>query len=168
MRMFTVLALSLISLLGCAAPPGTVDDERLLLAEVVAGAVVTQPFGCTDLELEPYDPFCPHHHIHTGIDLAAPAGTAVHAAAGGVAHVRFDPAGAGLYLVVTDGAGTSILYGHLLAVHVGEGDVVTAGDVIGEVGSTGLATGAHLHLQVEVGGKLIDPAVWLASTPNSS
>jgi murein DD-endopeptidase MepM/ murein hydrolase activator NlpD len=125
---------------------------------------VTQPFGCTDLELEPFDPFCPHHHIHTGIDLAAPADTPVHAAEGGLVRIRFDPAGAGLYVETTDGAGTSILYCHLSAAHVGEGDVVTAGEVIGEVGSTGLATGAHLHLQVEAGGRLIDPAVWLAST----
>ncbi len=46
------------------------SHERLPLSGIVVGAAVSQPFGCTSFELEPYDPFCSGRHIHTGIDLA--------------------------------------------------------------------------------------------------
>ena len=52
------------------------SSERLALSAIVPGAVMTQPFGCSTLVLEPFDPYCPSHHIHTGVDLAAPQGTA--------------------------------------------------------------------------------------------
>ena len=53
---------------------GQISGQHLWLPveRVVVGAKVSQPFGCTSLELEPFDPFCPGSHIHTGIDLAAP------------------------------------------------------------------------------------------------
>src|SRR5258708_32665460 len=69
-------------------------EERLPLTSIVPGAIETLPFGCTSLALEPFDPLCPGFHIHTGVDLAAPAGTAVHAASVGIAHIGFDPGGA--------------------------------------------------------------------------
>ena len=53
---------------------------RLPVSAVVVGARITQPFGCTSLVLEPFDPLCPTRHIHTGIDLAAPLGSAVYSA----------------------------------------------------------------------------------------
>ena len=63
------------------------NHEKLPLSLVVPGAIVTQPFGCTTLDLEPIDLLCPSGHVHRGIDLAAPEGTAVHAAMGGTARV---------------------------------------------------------------------------------
>src|SRR5258708_8966968 len=72
-------------------------QERLPLAAIVPGAVETLPFGCTSFELEPFDPFCPGLHIHTGVDLAAPAGTPVMAAAEGIAQAGVHPGGAGIY-----------------------------------------------------------------------
>jgi murein DD-endopeptidase MepM/ murein hydrolase activator NlpD len=56
-----------------------------------------------------------------------------------------------------------LLYCHLWRVHVAAGQRVAPGEVIGEVGATGLATGAHLHFEVQVDGRAVDPVVWLAS-----
>jgi murein DD-endopeptidase MepM/ murein hydrolase activator NlpD len=124
---------------------------------------MTQPFGCSTLLLEPFDPGCPSRHIHTGVDLAAPEGTPVHAAAGGSVAVGFDPGGAGLYVSVTLDGHVRVLYCHLSAAVVAAGEKVVTGELIGEVGSTGLATGAHLHFEVQVDGRAVDPVVWLVS-----
>jgi murein DD-endopeptidase MepM/ murein hydrolase activator NlpD len=140
-----------------------VDDTRLPLNAVVAGAVVTQPFGCTSLALEPFDPFCPGRHVHTGIDLAAALGTAVHAATGGIARPGYDSAGAGIYVAVAFGAHVRLLYCHLLRAQVTPGEQVTAGQVIGQVGQTGLATGPHVHFEIQVDGRSVDPAQWLSA-----
>ena|SRR5450631_41297 len=137
--------------------------EKLTLAAIVPGAALTQPFGCSALTLEPFDPYCPTHHIHTGVDLAANEGTPVHAASGGMASVGFDPQGAGLYVAVSSDGNVRVLYCHLAVALVVGTQQVTAGEVIGEVGSTGLATGPHLHFEVQVDGRAVDPITWLAS-----
>jgi murein DD-endopeptidase MepM/ murein hydrolase activator NlpD len=139
------------------------SEQRLPLTSIVAGAVETLPFGCTSLDLEPVDLLCPGLHIHTGVDLAAPAGTVVHAASAGVASLGFDPGGAGIYVAVAVGQHVRLLYCHLSLVQVVAGESVTPGQVIGEVGATGLATGAHLHFEVQVDGRAVDPVAWLAS-----
>jgi len=136
---------------------------RLPLASVVVGAVISQPFGCTSLELEPYDPFCPGRHVHTGIDLAASMGTPVHSATAGIARVGFDPGGAGEYVMVTVDAHLRVFYCHLSSIGVVDGQAVSAGDVVGAIGSTGWSTGPHLHFEIQRDGSSIDPAVWLAS-----
>ena len=139
------------------------SHARLPLGGVVQGAVVSQRFGCTALELEPFDPFCPGRHIHTGIDLAAPAGTAVASATSGTSRTGFDPDGAGLFVEVIVDARVRILYCHLSALRVHTGESLAPGEVLGLVGSSGRATGPHLHLEVQVDGKSVDPAAWLAS-----
>jgi murein DD-endopeptidase MepM/ murein hydrolase activator NlpD len=138
-------------------------EQRRPLTSIVPGAVLTLPFGCTSFALEPFDPLCPGFHIHTGVDLAAPAGTEVHAASAGIAHAGFDPSGAGIYVAVAVGEHVRLLYCHLSRVRVVAGESVTPGQVIGEVGATGLATGAHLHFEVQVDGRAVDPISWLAS-----
>jgi murein DD-endopeptidase MepM/ murein hydrolase activator NlpD len=124
---------------------------------------MTQPFGCSNLVLEPFDPYCPSHHVHTGIDLAAREGTPVYAASGGTAGVGFDPEGAGLYVVVSSDSHVRALYCHLSVALVVGTQQVTTGEVIGRIGSTGLATGPHLHFEVQVDGRAVDPVTWLAS-----
>jgi len=81
--------------------------------EMVPGAVESQPFGCTSLELEPVEPACPGGHFHSGIDLAAPAGTPVLAPGGGVARVG---AGGpcGIHVLIQHGGGIDTLFCHLL------------------------------------------------------
>jgi murein DD-endopeptidase MepM/ murein hydrolase activator NlpD len=155
-------AASAVIVLWVAAASRVPDQTRLSLYAIVPGAVVTQPFGCTALELEPFDPFCPSRHVHTGVDLAAPPGTPVYAAAAGLAHVGYDAAGAGLFVAVSFDASVRILYCHLLTVLVATGQHVAAGDRIGEVGATGLATGPHLHFEIQIAGRYVDPGRWLA------
>ena len=140
------------------------NNEKLALAAIVPGATMTQPFGCTSLVIEPFDPYCPSHHVHTGVDLAAPEGTTVHAAAGGTASVGFDPQGAGLYVAVSVDSHVRVLYCHLSKAAVKDGELVIPGQVIGEVGATGLATGPHLHFEVQVDGRAVDPIAWLATS----
>jgi murein DD-endopeptidase MepM/ murein hydrolase activator NlpD len=152
-------AAALIWVAGASQAP---SHEKLAFWAIVPGAVETQPFGCSSLVLEPFDPYCPSRHIHTGVDLAAPSGTAVRAAAGGTAGVGFDSGGCGLYVSVIDGH-VKVLYCHLLAALVSPGETVVTGQLLGRVGSTGLSTGAHLHFEVQVDGRAVDPLLWLAS-----
>lgn len=154
------LAAALIWMVGASRVS---SHEKLALAAIVPGAAMTQPFGCSNLVLEPFDPYCPSRHVHTGVDLAARAGTPVHAASGGTASVGFDPEGAGLYVAVSSDNQVRVLYCHLAVALVVGTEQVTAGQVIGQVGSTGLATGPHLHFEVQVDGRAIDPITWLAS-----
>ncbi|TMB94632.1 MAG: M23 family metallopeptidase [Chloroflexi bacterium] len=162
--MLRIAALALaVGLVWTVAASRVPDQRRLPLMAIVPGAVETLPFGCTSFALEPFDPFCPGMHIHTGIDLAAPAGTPVHAAAAGLAFAGFDPGAAGIYISVSAGPHVRLLYCHLWRVHVVAGESVTPGEVIGEVGSTGLTTGAHLHFEVQVDGRAVDPVTWLTS-----
>lgn len=154
------LAAALIWMVGASR---VTSQEKLTLAALVPGAVMTQPFGCSDLVLEPFDPYCPSHHVHTGVDLAARRGTPVHAASGGTATVRFDPGGAGLYVAVSADSHVRALYCHLSKTVIKEGEVVVPGQVIGAVGATGLATGDHLHFEVQVDGRAVDPVKWLDS-----
>ena len=147
-------------LIAATLVPGHV---RLPFTAVVVGAAVTQPFGCTALDLEPYDPNCPSRHFHTGIDLAAPEGTDVYSATDGTAVTGYDPLGAGDFVSVRVDSHVRVVYCHLSAFRVTSGQQVSAGQLIGLVGSTGLATGPHVHLQVDVDGFPVDPAVFLAS-----
>ncbi len=139
------------------------SQERLPLESVVLGAKVSQPFGCTALDLEPFDRLCPSHHIHTGIDLAARQGTEVHSATPGTALVGYDPVGAGNYVVVVVDDHARVIYCHLSEFQVSTGDAVAPGQVIGLVGATGLATGAHVHLQINIDGHPVDPEACLTS-----
>lgn len=157
---FVGLALvsGLVWMAGASSVPSHV---KLPVYGVVAGARVSQPFGCTDLELEPFSEWCPTHHFHSGIDLAAPQGTDVYSATSGVAQAGYDSFGAGQYVVVRVDKHVRILYCHLARIAVRSGTQVEPGQLIGTVGATGLATGPHLHLEVQVDGLPVDPAAWL-------
>ena len=100
---------------------------------------------------------------HTGLDFAAPEGTALRAIADGVVtEVGYDGA-YGNKTVVRLEDGTELWYCHQSSQNVSVGDHVSAGDVIGAVGSTGNTTGPHLHLEVRPGGgDPIDPEIALA------
>jgi murein DD-endopeptidase MepM/ murein hydrolase activator NlpD len=161
MRLIAAAAVALSVWLVAATQVPT--HPHMGIADVVVGAVVTQPFGCTALELEPFDDLCPYHRKHTGIDLAAAVGTEVHSATYGTAYAGVDPSGAGNFIVVVVDVHVRVLYCHLSAFRVASGDGVSPGQVIGLVGATGLATGPHVHFQVDVDGVPVDPATWLGS-----
>jgi len=120
-------------------------------------AVLTQPFGCTTLEIEPWSAACPGGHFHTGIDLAAPLHTPVHAATSGLVTMHRERGGYGLYIVVVRDLQLNTLYAHLDWPLVQSGDVVAAGQAIALMGSTGNSTGPHLHFEVRIAGIPVDP-----------
>jgi len=123
----------------------------------VHGAWISQGFGCTSVSVEPRDPSCPGGHWHSGVDLAAADGTTVYATAPGVVLVLFSATGFGLHVIIDHGGGLQSLYGHLSSVAVLDGDHVSAGQVIGAVGSSGNSTGPHLHFEIDRNGVAEDP-----------
>jgi murein DD-endopeptidase MepM/ murein hydrolase activator NlpD len=149
---------------GTAIAGGAVARSASGVAFVapVRHAWVSQGFGCTNFLFEPVDRSCPGGHWHSGIDLAAARGTPVMATLPGIATVVVDATGYGLHVVIDHGDGLSSLYGHLDTVLVVTGDAVAAGEVIGTVGSTGNATGPHLHFEIRRDGIPEDPRLDVA------
>ena len=132
----------------------------LTLSWPMAGARLTQVFGPSELLLEP--PLGPYAHFHTGIDIAAPFGTTVMAAAEGVVvAVGHSRVGYGNYVVIAHGGGIMTLYGHLLETNVDVGNKVVRGQRVGLEGSTGWSTGPHVHFELRVDDAVIDPMPYL-------
>ncbi|WP_172257080.1 murein hydrolase activator EnvC family protein [Saccharibacillus deserti] len=100
---------------------------------------------------------------HTGVDMAAPQGTDIHAAEGGVVTVAQWWNGYGNTVVIDHGNGIWTLYGHIRdgGVMVSSGQTVQRGQKIAEVGSTGNSTGPHLHFEVRQNGEPVDPVPYL-------
>lgn len=103
--------------------------------------------------------------IHQGIDIAAPIGTPILAAASGVVeYSQWHDGGYGNMIDIRHPDGTITRYAHLNALYVKEGQTVGQGQIIGEMGSTGFSTGPHLHFEIRPnGGSAIDPMTFLAS-----
>ena len=98
---------------------------------------------------------------HSGIDIAAPSGTPVKAAASGeVLYVGW-MRGYGQVIILDHGRNITTVYAHLSSTRVSDGQVIKAGSVIGGVGKTGNATGYHLHFEVRVNGKIQNPLSYL-------
>lgn len=138
-------------------------DETLVIGEAarygspLPAKTITAGFGPMQ---NPYDGKTMDHQ---GVDIKAPKGTAVLAVADGkvaIAETAYTvDQGKGRYVLLHHSAGeTSSLYSHLDSVGVTKGQEVRKGDVIGTVGSTGRATGPHLHLEIRKGETAIDPA----------
>ena len=114
-------------------------------------AVISSGFGYRDFD----------HSFHQGLDLAAEEGTPYYAAAAGTVIYATndgkDNGGAGNWIVIAHGNGIVTKYMHSQHTLVEPGDIVMQGQLIGSVGQTGAAYGAHLHFQVEVDGTAVDP-----------
>lgn len=98
---------------------------------------------------------------HSGMDLAAPSGTAILAAAEGKVTLAGWNGGYGNCVIIDHGGGISTLYGHASALHVSTGQKVSAGYRIASVGSTGWSTGPHLHFEVMINGEVTDPRPYI-------
>jgi murein DD-endopeptidase MepM/ murein hydrolase activator NlpD len=94
---------------------------------------------------------------HEGIDITAPLGTPIVAPAGGWVVDTDTEKGYGRYVKIDHGNGIVTLYAHCSKVNVRKGQRVRRGEEIALVGSTGLSTSPHLHYEVEVNGKTVDP-----------
>ena len=102
---------------------------------------------------------------HSGVDAAASYGSAIYAAAGGTVQISDYSASYGNYCLIYHSNGVSTLYAHMNALPtVGVGETVGAGQTIGCVGSTGWATGPHLHFEVRVNGSCVDPLDYYPDT----
>jgi murein DD-endopeptidase MepM/ murein hydrolase activator NlpD len=99
--------------------------------------------------------------MHTGVDFAASTGTPVKAAADGVVFAAGERSGYGNTVILDHGNTLATLYAHLSRIAVADGATVTRGQVIGYAGSTGYATGPHLHFEVRVNGNPVDPLKYL-------
>lgn len=95
--------------------------------------------------------------FHSGIDIAAPVGSAVRAVKDGKVKRMGDSPVLGRYVLIEHSEGNFTLYGELSRATVGEGQAVQAGQTIGEVGSTGDIVGGGLHFEIRENNKLIDP-----------
>ncbi|NUN64256.1 peptidoglycan DD-metalloendopeptidase family protein [Pseudanabaena biceps] len=102
--------------------------------------------------------------VHQGIDIAAPVGTPILAAASGVVeYSSWNDGGYGNMIDIRHADGTITRYAHMNDRFVKEGQTVTQGQLIGEMGSTGFSTGPHLHFEIRPnGGSAIDPMTFLA------
>ena len=103
------------------------------------------------------DPFTQMRDFHPGIDISAPRGSKVMATADGLVVFAGRHFGYGKLVRVNHRFGVSTRYGHLSRVVVKRGQKVNRGDIVGSVGSTGRATGPHLHYEVRMGGKSLNP-----------
>lgn len=135
---------------GCQA---AASPQRGVLAHPLPGARVTTGYGWRT------HPIYRRPQLHTGTDFAR-GSTALAAAAGTVADVR-SRAGYGLTVVIDHGNGVATVYAHLARSAVVAGQSVGQGQAVGTVGSSGDATGVHLHFEVRVHGTATDPLSWL-------
>ncbi|KVN08155.1 peptidase [Burkholderia stagnalis] len=151
-------------------PPGADKGAYYMLdGTPLEAAAFTMPVKWTRISSffgERVHPLSQEMAFHTGVDLAAPSGTRVDAAADGtVSFVGTDPGGYGKYVIVDHADGYSTYYAHLSAFAHGlkVGEPVKQGQRLGSVGMTGAATGPHLHFEVRAADQPVDPLVTLAS-----
>ena len=113
---------------------------------------ITSPFGMR------VHPISGVYKMHEGVDLSAPQGTPIYAARSGkVTTTSFQAGGAGYYVSINHGDGFSSVYMHMTHYIVKPGNYVSAGQVIGYVGSTGGSTGPHLHFGIANNGSYVNP-----------
>ncbi|MPZ72065.1 MAG: peptidoglycan DD-metalloendopeptidase family protein [Nitriliruptorales bacterium] len=98
--------------------------------------------------------------LHAGIDIPAPTGQLIYAAADGRVLSAGPHGGYGNAVVIDHGEGLTTVYAHQSSILISTGDEVSGGDTIGVVGSTGQSTGPHLHFEVRQGGTPVDPLDW--------
>lgn len=129
----------LLSLMGCASTP---DSAYVRPVE----GVVTSGFGERG------------RSFHTGIDIAASRGTSVHAVRAGKVVFRGRQKRYGRLVIVDHGGGVESYYAHLSGYNTREGRRVKRGQKIGRVGRSGRASGHHLHFELRVHGRPVNPA----------
>jgi murein DD-endopeptidase MepM/ murein hydrolase activator NlpD len=127
--------------------------------EPVRGTNFTSGYGVRS------DPFRGRAAMHAGIDLAGPIGTPVYATADGtVGRAEWNSGGYGNLVELEHGHGIQTRYGHLSRTLVSAGQKVKRGDMIALMGSTGRSTGSHLHYEVRIDGKAVNPIPFMQST----
>lgn len=122
----------------------------------VSGYTISSPFGNRK------SPTAGASSNHKGVDMACPSGTPIYATrAGTVTVASYQAGGAGYYVSINHGDGFASIYMHMTRYVVSKGQSVAQGELIGYVGSTGIATGPHLHFGVSYGGTYVNPMAYL-------
>lgn len=116
---------------------------------------LSSPFGYRDA------PTSGASSYHQGVDLAAPAGTPIYATRAGVVTAATFGSAAGYYVSINHGDGFSSIYMHMSHYVVYAGQAVSAGQLIGYVGKTGVATGNHLHFGISYNGMYVNPCLYV-------
>lgn len=134
------------------------DSDKNFCWPIETYSYISSPFGYRT------HPINGSWSLHSGVDLAAPRGTKIYAAQSGIvkiAHTKDDNA-FGLHIQIEHEPGLETKYAHCSKLLVSEGDYVTRGQVIAEVGMTGSATGNHLHFEVIIDGKPVQPLDYIS------
>lgn len=131
--------------------------RRLPVMRPMRSARVSSHFGPR------VDPFVKRLAMHTGMDFKAPYGSRVYTTAPGTVVHAGRKGGYGKLVEVRHANGYVTRYAHLSRLQVAEGDHVVAGDIIGNVGSTGRSTGPHLHYEIRIGDEPVDPAAFVTA-----
>lgn len=126
---------------------------------VAPGTRVSSPFGWRNHPTLGYGKF------HTGVDLSVPEGTPVKVVANGIVRRASEDAVNGKVVIVEHGRGVATAYCHNSNLRVTIGQKVTVGDIIADSGTTGRSTGPHVHYQLELGHKPMDPFAFRGSKP---
>jgi murein DD-endopeptidase MepM/ murein hydrolase activator NlpD len=127
--------------------------KKFLVRKPVSEGLVTSPFG------DRRDPVLNIFRVHTGVDWGAAMGAPIFASGNGVIEHIGPEGGYGKYIRIRHANGYETAYGHMSAFARGldEGSHVRQGQVIGYVGSTGLSTGPHVHYEILINGRFVDP-----------
>lgn len=101
-------------------------------------------------------------HAHSGLDIAAPSGTPIYAAADGkISYAKYNSGGYGNLIIIDHGNGVKTYYGHCSKLYASVGETVKAGDKIAAVGTTGFSTGNHLHFEIRLNDKRVNPQQYI-------
>jgi murein DD-endopeptidase MepM/ murein hydrolase activator NlpD len=127
--------------------------QKFLVRKPVADGIMRSGFGLR------HHPILGYTKMHTGVDWAAPTGTPIYAAGNGVVQKAAWESGYGKFILLRHNNGYQTAYGHMSAFARGieEGKHVRQGQLIGFVGSTGLSTGSHVHYEIRVNDRFVDP-----------
>ena len=139
--------------MGVKEKPKTASTGKFIWPLNKGEYVITSHFGYRD--------YSATGNFHAALDLGADKGTSIFAADGGRVIAAYTHRSYGIHVVIQHDDGTKTLYAHMSKCLVSEGDRVYQGQKIGQVGSTGFSTGDHLHFEVIVGGKQVDPEKYL-------
>ena len=142
--------------LAALAAAGDAPPSNATWITPVSGYTLTSPFGMRK------HPVLGTNRMHNGVDMACPQGTPIYATRSGtVTTASYQAGGAGYYVSINHGDGFASIYMHMTHYVVSGGQSVSAGQLIGYVGSTGMSTGPHLHFGISYAGSYVNPLAYI-------
>lgn len=138
-----------------AKTTNNVTESESTAFPTIKGSPMTSGFGWR------IHPLTGERKFHSGIDFGASKGSPIYAFEAGLVEFAGSKGGYGKAVIINHGARKSTLYGHANKLSVRKGERVATGQMIGEVGSTGFSTGPHLHFEVRLNNKPVNPRPYL-------